>query len=541
MSASSIEERLALRMADVVRGRDAMHHYQSGILVPFLKANPYSGAFVDMGLGKTVSLATVIVDLLADFEYEHVLIIAPLKVAAETWPTEFTLWEHLAPYDVQLIHARDDDPALDRARTKAKIKAKADAAFWELPKAQASKYVEHKAQRAETAAREKIRRLATHSKTTIHVISRDWIEWLVNYWGPHWPYKCVIVDESSSFKDHKSGRFKALANVRKGVKNKPPLIERLHILTATPAAETYEHFFAQMFLLDLGKRLGTHITPFRKRYFNENRWSRKWEIRPGAQEEILEKIADICLVMKAEDYLKDLPLPVIVERPVILGAAEMKIYNTLEEKFIVTVPDGSEVVAETAAALSAKLLQLASGVLYETRVLEDWDTGDLSKVTHVHQLHDHKIDELKLIVEESGGAPLLVAYHFKSTLARLQKAFPKAVTMDKAGRCVKSWNKGKIPMLLVHPQSAGHGLNLQHGGHHLVFFDIPWSLELFLQTVGRLARQGQLHPVIVQLLVAKGTLDELVAGCQQNKKDAQDDMFRRLKRLIKRHRQLSAA
>lgn len=517
------------KFSDVVRGREAMHHYQSEIALPFMRANPFSALFVDMGLGKTVTSATLIVDLLEEFEYDHTLIIGPLRVATETWPTEFRLWEHLAHVNISLIHAFEDDPKVKQLVAQARIKARADAMFWELGKRDAAKFVQHQAQRAETAAKLAVRKAAARSKASVHVISRDWVEWLVNFWGTKWPYKCVIIDESSGFKDHNSGRFKALAKVRR----LEGAIVRLHELTATPAAETYEHLFAQMYLLDKGERLGKNITRYRERYFTYNKWSMKWKLRPGAEEDILAKIADVCLVMKAQDYLKDLPEPVIVKRPVRLTDAQMAIYETMQKDFLVTMDDGSEVEAETAAALSAKLLQIASGVLYETRVLEDWDTGERSKIKHVHHIHDHKIDALREIVEEAQGSPLLVAYHFKSSLARLQKAFPKAVVMDRDGKCIKAWNAGKIQMLLVHPQSAGHGLNLQAGGHHLVFFDIPWSLELYLQTIGRLARQGQKHPVVVQLLTALGTLDEAVVSALSDKQDGQEVMFKILKRLLK--------
>lgn len=533
----SVEERVALKLANVVREREDMHHYQDGLAVPFMKANPFSALFVDMGLGKTISSLTVLVDLLMEFTYEHVLIVGPLKVATETWPTEIGLWGHTAPFNFEVIHAREDDPGVKRMVEKAKIKAKADALDWGLPKDQAAKFVAFQMQKAETAAKNELRRRKARSKATIHIISRDWLEWLVNFWGPKWPYRCVIIDESSGFKDHKSGRFKSLAKVRRS----PGLIERLHLLTATPAAESYEHLWSQIYLLDLGARLGKNITTYRRLYFTENKWTRKWELRVKSDTDvILEKISDICLVMSAKDYLPDLTEPVIIQRQVHLGDCELDLYERLQKNFVVELQDGTEIEAETAAALSAKLLQLASGVLYETQRLQDWDTEDFKKVRKVHHIHDHKIDALRQIVEEAQGEPLLVAYHFKSSLDRLKKAFPKAVVMDKDGRCIKSWNAKKIPMLLVHPQSAGHGLNLQHGGHHLVFFDLPWSLELYLQTIGRLARQGQKHPVIVQLLCAIGTLDVGVHKALVNKRDAQDYLLRTLKRLIKPKLKLAA-
>lgn len=514
----SFDERIKEKFKEVVRGREDMREYQADIAVPFMKANPYSGLFIDMGLGKTVSSLTVIVDLLNEFAYDKVLVIGPLKVATQTWPTEIGLWEHTAHLNHSLIHAMDDDPRLKAARKRAR----------EFGKQNGIKGKELRALegRAETKEAERIRRDAATSNASVHIISRDWVEWLVEFHGKNWPYRMVIIDESSGFKDHKSNRFKALAKVR----NTAGLIERLHILTATPAAETYEHLFAQIFLLDRGERFGKHITHFREKYFTYNKWSMKWKLRPGAEEEILSLIADICLVMKVEDYL-DLEKPVISPRYVQLSEHQMELYKQMEEEFVVTLPDGTEVEAETAAVLSSKLLQMASGVLYETYLDGDIETEDMRKVKKVHHLHDHKIEMLKQIVEEAQGEPILVAYHFKSSLDRLKKAFPKSVSMDREGKCVKDWNKRKIPMLLMHPQSGGHGLNLQAGGHIIVFFDLPWSLELYLQLIGRLARQGQKHIVTVLLLIATGTLDQVVADALKTKEDGQEAMFKILKKL----------
>jgi hypothetical protein len=464
-----------------------------------------------------------------------VLVIGPMRVANETWPTEIGLWEHTAQLNHQVIYAFDDDPRLEDARRAAEAAARAIARAQNLSPDDVRKAAQRAGQKAETAMRETIREQAARSTASVHIISRDWIEWLVNFWGTKWPYRMVIVDESSGFKDHKSGRFQALAKVRNSffdaAKTKP-FIERLHILTATPAAETYEHLFAQLYLLDRGERLGINITQYRNRYFTHNQWSRKYTLRPDAEHEILAKIADICLVMKAEDYL-NLEKPVIVPRPVHLGAHEMSIYKRMQDDFIVTLDDGSEIEAETAAALSQKLLQIASGVLYETQNFLDDATGDTLKVKKVHAIHDKKIEALQEIVEEAQGQPLMIAYHFKSSLDRLRKTFPEAVVMDREGKCVKKWNAGKIPILLIHPQSGGHGLNMQKGGHHLVFFDIPWSLELFLQLIGRLARQGQRHPVVVQLLLAVGTLDYAVWQALSIKEDAQDRLFTLLKKLVR--------
>lgn len=474
------------RFRHVERQREDMHGYQD-TASEFIRENPFSALLIDMGLGKTISSLSVIAEIVCDLICESddkILVVAPLRVAVDTWPTEIAKWQHTAWLNHVVI--RDEGK-----RTKEQMAL---------------------------------------SSASIHIINREQLEWLVYFWKEDWPYRTVFIDESSSFKDHKSLRFKALAKVRRT----PGLITRLHCLTATPAAESYIHLFPQIYLLDLGHRLGKNITAYRERYFNYNRYSMKYTLRPGADEEILGKIADVCLVMKANDYLPRKE-PTIIQRKVLLDQRQLDLTKGLERNFLMTLPDGTEIEAKTAAILSSMLLQMASGSVYETLLVEDWDTDDLKKVKKVHHLHDHKIDTLKEIFEESQtqGEPLLVAYHFQSSLARLKKAFPKATVMDKAGKCIKPWNAGKLPMLLIHPQSAGHGLNLQLGpGRTLIFFDLIYSLENYLQTIGRLDRQGQKGSVVVQLLVAQGTRDELVAECLFKKQDAQDMLFRILKRLI---------
>lgn len=517
------DERIRAKFANVERSRDEMHEYQTDIAYPFLRERPFSALFLSMGLGKSVTALSVVVDLLAEFAYDKVLIVGPMRVACETWPSEIGLWEHTAPYNFEVIHVADDDPRLKLARDTARVMARM--------RGLSGPAVDKFAQKAETQEKERLRREAARSKSTIHIIPRDWVDWLVNLHGKRWPYRCVIIDESSSFKDHNSNRFKALAKVRRV----DGLIERLHLLTATPAPETYEHLFAQIYLMDLGERLGKNITHYRNRYFTQNRYTYKYELRPGAKDEITAKIADLCLVLEAADYLS-VEEPRYIPRKVVLSSEQMRLYKTMERDFVVTLPNGAEVEAETAAALSQKLLQMASGVLYETYPDEDLETEDMKKVKRIHHLHDHKIEVLRELIESSLGEPVMVAYHFKSSLDRLLKAFPQAVAMDKEGRCVKRWNAGKIPILLVHPQSAGHGLNMQHGGHILAFFDIPWSYENFFQLVGRLARQGQKHVVAVYLLLASGTRDEDAWAALQEKGEGQVRFFALLKRMIRKLR-----
>lgn len=507
--------------------REQMHGYQNTGL-EFLKANPFSALFIDMGLGKTVTSLTLIADLLAEFADDNkVLVIGPLKVATRTWPDEIRKWNHLAHLNHSVIHVDDEDERVKQAYKDAMKSGRANSNA--LFASERTKEATAHATRVAAQVREDLRIAATLDSASVHMISRDWIEWLVTYYRVSkkpWPYRTIIIDESSGFKDHNSGRFKALQVVVDNGK-----VDRLHLLTATPATEGYIGLFPQIYLLDRGKRLGRNITAYRDAYFKENRYTRKWELREGMEKAILAKISDICLVMKEEDYLPRTP-PLFVTRHVHMNDAQRDLYLKMEQDMVVTLDDGTEVQAETAAALSAKLLQMASGVLYDTKLEPGQsEDDDHVKITKIHKIHEHKIDELKQIVEEAQGKPILVGYHHRASKDRLLKAFPQAVMMDKDGKNIKKWNAGKIPILLMHPASGGHGLNLQAGGHILVYFDIPWSLELYLQFIGRLARQGQKHRVVVFLLVCKGTLDEAVVEALTAKTNAQDKLFKILKKM----------
>lgn len=534
----------------VEREQGDMRPYQNDAS-QFLIDNPFSALFIDVGMGKSVISLTAIMRIITEIgDFSPWLVIAPRRVALETWPTEIRQWRHTAP--LSFVHVREDavvDAVNDAGRVERKRirdEVRARCRNEELPDspvhnalysalsvedAMVSTEAQERVQKARMAAsRVAVREHFRKNPAVIHIINREQVEFLVDAWGKDWPYKNVIVDESSSLKDHKTNRFKALRRVR-------PLMKRMHQLTATPAAETYLHLFAQIYLLDEGKRFGKMITHFRERYFTQNRYTHKWTLRPGAEEEITERIADICLVMKAEDYL-DLEKPQALLRKIILSDEQMSLYRQMERDYIIQLPSGAEVEAETAAALSQKLSQMASGVLYETTLQEC--NGNFKRRRVVHHLHDHKIEALAEIVEEVQGESLLVAYWHDSSLDRLRKAFPKATVMDKDGKCVKAWNDRKIPMLFVHPQSAGHGLNMQHGGRRIVFFDIPWSLELYQQLIGRLAGARQLaralHERVVFLhhLVADGTVDELVVQALSEKRDAQELLFTLIKKMRKK-------
>lgn len=564
---SSFADRIQQAVDGSELSRNDMHVYQDGPggAVEFLKLNPFSALFISMGLGKTVISLTTILDLAMDFEIDCCLVIGPLRVVKQTWPDDIAQWRHTAGMTYSFI--RDDVlvDAINDAGQRARIDLKQGMAHHQVqellmrlrkvdlrkrvknmmvshgltkeqgkaillkevaaaalvaPNAKEKKlYVEYCRR---VAARFAIREHKRQNPATVYAINREQVAFLVDAWGDDWPYDTVFVDESSSLKDHATKRFKALAKVRKHMR-------RMHQLTATPAAESYLHLYPQIYLLDQGERLGTSFTAFTDEYFKFNKYNYTYTLKEGAGERIATAISDICLTMKAEDYLQ-MDEPVMLTRHVDLSESEMAIYKAMERDSVVTLGK-REIEAETAAALSNKLLQIASGVLYETYYVEDMDTDDMAKVKQVHDVHGRKIEDMIELVDEANGEPLLVAYHFKSSLVRLQKAFPKAVVMDKEGKCIKAWNAGKIPMLLMHPQSGGHGLNLQKGGRHVVFYDMPWSLELYLQFIGRLARQGQKFIVFVHHLVSRGTLDDLVLKCLLQKQNAQDTLFRMLKKI----------
>jgi hypothetical protein len=531
------------RFSQVKRSREDMHRYQEQ-MAAFAHENPLSLLLVDMGLGKTVSSLTLISDLLwqTEFDAGPVLIIGPLKVVLNVWPNEIALWRHTAWMSHALIRVDDDDPRLAEASRQDRAKAKERAAKRAELKRQGladDAIAEALGPMQKTVVGRQIMAEIARSRAPIHIINREQVEWLVNLHGAKWPYRTVIIDESDSFQDHGSHRFKALTKVRRT----PGLITRMHLLTATPASESLENLWSQVYLLDLGQRFGKNITAYRRTYFEFNKYNHTYTAREGAQATILEKLSDIALVMKREDYLPR-ESPTIIPYRVELSPVQAEMVATLEKELIITLPSGVELEAKTAAHLSNMLLQLASGAMYETLLVEDEDNpdGDLKKIKRTHHVHDHKIEALREIYEScrNEGRNLLVSYHFKSTLDRLKKAFPKAVVMGKDGKEEKAWNKGKVPMMFIHPQSAGHGLNLQHGGSTMVVFDLIYSLRYYLQLIGRIDRQGQTKPVVVYILIAKGTRDEDAYGALVDKEDGQAMFFAILKKLIIKYRRNKA-
>lgn len=497
---SPFRKLLLAREAAAFRRVEDLRPYQTSEVIPFLRANPFSAAYVDMGLGKTVSVLTVLEELFAEDEINKALIVAPIRVAVQTWPSEIREWSHTWWMSFTVIRPDLSHPGLVEAMREARSDEKFDD--FGSPN--------HASNKAKTAHIEWQRQQLAKMPTMIHVINREAVDWLVTFWGKDWPYDCVVIDESRSFADHRTIRWKALNRVR-------PKIKRMHLLSGIPAPEGIEDYFGQIYLMDRGERFGRSITHFRETYLIERPHQHKWVPRDGADKQVAAKIADICLVMREEDYL-DRRKPIVIERPIVLDKTELKLYREFERDSILSLPE-AEIEAVNGTVLAQKLLQMASGAIYDEN--KKW-----------HRIHDHKIEELEELQQEAQGSPLLVAYWHRASLERIQKAFPKAVKMDKEGKQVDPWNAGKIKMLLVHPRSAGHGLNMQLGpGHTLIWFDNPLPYEDYAQMNKRLDRPGQKRVVRIYHLVAQKTVDTKVVPVLRGKGDAQDIVKRYIRDL----------
>lgn len=423
------------------------HDYQKRA-INFILEHPASGLFLEMGLGKTAITLTAVDILMNDrFEVSRVLVIAPLRVAEDTWSRESEKWDHLQHLRISKILGS----VAERSRA---VEADAD----------------------------------------VYVINRENVVWLVEYLATlkrKWPFDMVVIDELSSFKSNQSKRFKALKKVR-------PLIDRMVGLTGTPAANSLMDLWAEIYLLDRGQRLGQTIGSYRDAYFRAG-WGNgmivyKWEARSGAMKAITSKIADITMSMKAEDYI-ELPDRIDNMISVKLSDKEMAKYKDMEQQSLLELDDDSKIIALDAAAVMSKLLQMANGFIY----------------TEEHEaihLHDAKLEALEEIIEAADG-PVLVYYNFKADKEKLLEKFKDAEVLED-DKTISRWNQGKIKILLAHPASVAYGLNLQEGGHIIVWYGIPWSLELYQQANARLHRQGQQKPVMIYHLLAKGTADEQV-------------------------------
>ena len=450
------------------------HKYQEFAIQKIL-GTPAVGLFLEMGLGKTVITLTALDILLYDmFEAGRVLIIAPLRVAEDIWSREAQKWDHLK-------HLRISKILGGRKQREQALKAEAD----------------------------------------LYVINRENVEWLIGYTGNKWPFDTVVIDELSSFKSSSAKRFRALRRVR-------PMVNRIIGLTGTPTPNGLMDLWSQIYLLDQGERLGKTITGFRDKYFIAGARSGHivydWRAKKESEKAIYDKISDICVSMKAEDWI-EMPERIDNVVPVVLDAGARAKYRKLERDLLLPMAD-ADIVANTAAVLSNKLLQLANGAAY------DENRG-------VQEIHSAKLDALEDILEAANGHPVLVFYNYKHDLERIRWRFPQCRALRKGAdgsKDIADWNAGKIELLAVHPASAGHGLNLQDGGNVIVWFGLTWSLELYQQANARLYRQGQKRSVIIHHLVAEDTIDEDVMLALQAKAAWQEALMVAVKARIEKYK-----
>jgi SNF2 family DNA or RNA helicase len=418
--------------------RENLHHYQNSALDVVLNKKKCA-LFLDMGLGKTTTTLTAIHDLYYNFSVERILIIAPLKVANNVWHKEAQKWEHLQELDIAIATGSVNE-----------------------------------------------RLSAINSNKTITLINKENVPWLIE--KCKWKWDMVVIDESSSFKSARAKRFRALKKVMKHIKS-------IVLLSGTPSPNGMMDLWSQMYLIDQGERLGRTITNYRQRFFVPDGYmGYNYKLKPGAKEQIMELIKDVCVTMTAEDYL-ELPECINVNEFIELPDKAKQQYKELEKEFIISLDD-IDIESPSKAALGNKLLQICNGSVYDAE-------------KNVHEIHNEKIERLKEIIEDNPGENFLVAYNYKHDLEKLQKAFPKAVKLETAKQ-EDDWNKGKIKILLAHPASAGHGLNLQYGGNVIIWYGLTWNLEYYQQFNKRLHRQGQKNTVRNIHLIAKGCLDEKV-------------------------------
>lgn len=450
-----------------------LHEYQRRAVKHIIE-HPYSALLLDMGLGKSISTLTAIKKLIDEYlEVTKVLIIAPKRVAESTWSDEINKWDHLKGLTVSKILGTE------RQRKEA-LKANAD----------------------------------------IYLINRENVAWLVAYLQGWFPFDMLVIDELSSFKSAKAARFKALRLMR-------PKISRVVGLTGTPAPNGLIDLWSQLYLLDMGERLGKTITGYRQKYFRPGRSNGQvvfdYKLQDGSEQAIYERISDICISMKAEDYLQ---LPQRIDQTIEIRFPDkvMEKYQEFEKQQVLAIEEEGDISAVNAAALSNKLLQFANGAIYDAD-------------RNVHAIHEEKLEALDEILEAANGQPVLVFYSFKHDASRIAKKFQsyKPVLIDGAND-IRAWNRGEIRLLLAHPASAGHGLNLQAGGHIVVWFGLNWSLELYQQANARLYRQGQTKPVTIYHLVAKGTMDEDVMKAIAGKADKQEALMQAVKVRIEKYR-----
>ena len=438
------------------------HEYQK-YATQFILDHPVSAIFLDMGLGKSVCTLSAIYELmLNEFEVGKVLVIAPLRVARDTWPTEIRKWDHLKGLTYSTVIGTEDE-----------------------------------------------RMAALRKKAHVYLINRENVDWLINKSGYYFDFDMVVIDELSSFKSAAAKRFKSLMKVR-------PYVKRIVGLTGTPSSNGLMDLWAELRVLDMGHRLGRYVTGYRNQFFVPDKRNQQiifsYKPKPGAEKMIYQLISDITISMKSGDYLK-LPKCVINEVKVSLSDEERSVYDQMKNDMIVSLDD-EEIDAVNAAALSGKLLQMANGAVYT----EEKD---------VVNIHDRKLDALEDLIEGANGKPVLVAYWYNHDLQRIKNRFK--VREIKTSKDIEDWNNGDIPVAVIHPASAGHGLNLQSGGSTLIWFGLTWSLELYQQTNARLHRQGQNETVVIHHIITEDTIDEDVMNALRKKNKTQSELIEAVK------------
>ena len=449
--------------------RTDLHEYQN-YCVDFLKTHAEAMLILEMGLGKSAISLTAIADLMFDsFDVGKTLVIAPLRVAKTVWPEERETWEQASFLQMSVMVG-------SAKQREAALAASAD----------------------------------------VYVVNRENVKWLVDYLEKRripWPFDMVVVDESSSFKSPSAKRFKAL-------KRMLPRIHRVVILTGTPAPNGIEDLWSQIYLLDRGERLGRYVTHYRERYFDHNPWRHEYVPKPGAFEAVQNRISDICVSMKAEDWIQ-LPEMIVQDVPVVLEGAGLKAYREMERTMVAEV-GGEEISAMTAAGLANKLLQLCGGSVYD-------------EAGQAHHVHDAKLEALGELIEQLHGEHALLLYEYQHELPGIEAAL-KGLRWRRleSAEDAEAWNRGEVDVLIAHPASCAYGLNLQDGGHHVIWFTLTWSLELYQQANARLHRQGQEKPVIVHRLLVQGGVDEDVAKALEGKDETQAALVEALKARIER-------
>lgn len=449
------------------------HDYQK-YTIEQIKKKPKIALILDMGLGKTVCTLTALNDLMYDsFEVNKVLVIAPLRVANMTWPDEIAKWDHLKNLRI-------------------------------------SKIIGTAKQRLEALER----------RADIYIINRENTKWLIDYYlskTKKWPFDTIVIDESSSFKNHQSQRFKAL-------KKAAAVSKRVIELTGTPAPNSLMDLWAQIYLLDQGERLGTSITKYRNMYFNPDKRNQvvvfSYKPKPGAEKEIYKKISDIAVSLKAEDHIK---MPQRIDNFIKLKMPKniKAIYEEMERNYLVSI-DEDTITAASAGVVANKLLQMANGAVYDEN----------RKVIHIHDL---KLEALEEIIEENEGKPIMVLYNYQHDRERLLQRFEKLKPRElETKEDLDDWNEGNIQLLLAHPASMGHGLNLQAGGNIIVWFGLTYSLENYLQANARLYRQGQKETVIINHLITEDTEDENAILRLTQKRMNQDELIEAVKAKIRK-------